>query len=253
MFCAVKALPAFVVDIVAITVFAILGRPSHEEANTLLGVLGTAWPFLVGALIGHAVCWLAAHLRGDPTAGAPGWSVWAGTLLVGVVLRVTSGDTAAWSFSRGEHRPRPLPPRLAPSVPRGPARPHPRHDPGLSRAPRRSTLAREVTQASRTAARRDASAGARSSSAQLDERRGLERAAQRSAYRVLPGVGDGVDGAARVAALLGADQGPDEDDPLALLAADLGPVVGVGGVGQVLVLGELVQAGLQQVADPHAP
>ena len=98
MFCAVKALPALVVDIVAVTVFAILGRSSHAEANTLLGVLGTAWPFLVGAVVGHLLCRVAGDLRGDPTGWRPGLVVWASTLLVGVVLRLISGDTAAWSF-----------------------------------------------------------------------------------------------------------------------------------------------------------
>ncbi|HEU5487003.1 MAG TPA: DUF3054 domain-containing protein [Microlunatus sp.] len=93
-----KALPALVVDVVAIVVFAILGRSTHDEANTLLGVLGTAWPFLVGALLGHAICWLVAPLRGDQASWRPGLAVWAGTLLAGLVLRVTSGDTAAWSF-----------------------------------------------------------------------------------------------------------------------------------------------------------
>ena len=98
MFCAVKALPALVVDIVAVTVFAILGRSSHEEANTLLGVLGTAWPFLIGVVVGHLLCRAAADLRGDPTGWRPGLAVWASTLVVGMVLRVASGDTAAWSF-----------------------------------------------------------------------------------------------------------------------------------------------------------
>ena len=98
MFCAVKALPALVVDTVAVTVFAILGRSSHEEANTLLGVLSTAWPFLVGAVVGHLLCRMVADLRGDPTGWRPGLAVWASTLLVGMVLRLTSGDTAAWSF-----------------------------------------------------------------------------------------------------------------------------------------------------------
>src|SRR5829696_5519958 len=73
-----------------------------------------------------------------------------------------------------------------------------------------------------------------------------------AALEVLPRIGDGVDGAARLSALVGGDQRPDEDDPLALLARDLGPVVGVSGVRQILVLRELVQAGLQQVANPHA-
>jgi hypothetical protein len=94
----VKALPAFVVDVVAILAFAILGRSNHDEANTLLGVLGTAWPFLVGAVIGHVICWLAAPLRGDATADRSGLVVWAGTLVGGMLLRVSSGDTAAWTF-----------------------------------------------------------------------------------------------------------------------------------------------------------
>lgn len=93
-----KALPALVVDVVAIVVFAILGRSSHAEANTLFGVLGTAWPFLAGAVVGHLLCSLVAVLRGDPTSWRPGVVVWASTLVIGMVLRVASGDTAAWSF-----------------------------------------------------------------------------------------------------------------------------------------------------------
>lgn len=98
MFCAVKALPALIADIVAVTVFAILGRSSHEEANTLLGVLGTAWPFLVGAVVGHLICRAAGTLRGHPTHWRPGLVVWASTLVIGMTLRIVSGDTAAWSF-----------------------------------------------------------------------------------------------------------------------------------------------------------
>jgi hypothetical protein len=98
VFNAVKALSALVVDVVAVVVFAILGRSSHNEADTLLGVLGTAWPFLVGAIIGHVVCRLVPGLRGDQTAWRPGLVVWAGTLVLGLVLRVSAGDTAAWSF-----------------------------------------------------------------------------------------------------------------------------------------------------------
>src|SRR3954465_13405225 len=71
------------------------------------------------------------------------------------------------------------------------------------------------------------------------------RIATRRTYRpraamglqVLPG-GDPLNRAAagRFLALVLRHQGPDVDDPLPLLAGDLGPVVGVGGVGQVLVL-----------------
>ena len=49
------------------------------------------------------------------------------------------------------------------------------------------------------------------------------------------------------ALVLAGDQGPDVDDALALLARDLRPVVGVGGVGQVLVLPELLLDGGEEV------
>src|SRR3954464_15739217 len=70
--------------------------------------------------------------------------------------------------------------------------------------------------------------------------------------QVLAGVRGRVDGAAGLVALA-ADQRADVDDPLALLARDPRPVVGVGRVGQVLVLLELVQARRRQVADPQSP
>src|SRR5690348_4493339 len=70
--------------------------------------------------------------------------------------------------------------------------------------------------------------------------------------QVLTGVGHRVDGAAGVGALLSGDERADEDDPLALLAGDTGPVVRVGGVRQVLVLLELVHACLEEVGDAKA-
>src|ERR1700752_1982129 len=69
---------------------------------------------------------------------------------------------------------------------------------------------------------------------------------------VLPGVGHGVDRPTRLGPGLAGDQGPDVDDALALLTGDPGPVVRVGGVRQVLVLAELVDARGQQVTDSHA-
>src|SRR6195952_5339405 len=66
--------------------------------------------------------------------------------------------------------------------------------------------------------------------------------------QVLPGVRRGVDLLALRCALAG-DERADVDDPLALLAGDAGPVVGVGRVRQVLGLGELVHHGVEQVLD----
>src|SRR5690606_32571979 len=70
--------------------------------------------------------------------------------------------------------------------------------------------------------------------------------------QVLAGVGDRVDGARGAALALLLDDRADEDDALALLAADARPVVGVGGVGQVLVLLELVDARREEVVDADA-
>src|SRR4051794_30411853 len=82
---------------------------------------------------------------------------------------------------------------------------------------------------------------------------GLRPGTRPRCLQVLAGVADRVDRAARLGPLVRGDERPDEDDPLALLAGDLRPVVGVGGVRQVLVLGELVEAGLEQVTDPQPP
>src|SRR5271156_372985 len=52
-------------------------------------------------------------------------------------------------------------------------------------------------------------------------------------------------------AVLG-EQGTDIDDAFALLPRDAGPVVGVGGVGQVFVLFVLLADGLEQVGRADA-
>src|SRR5579875_3214693 len=69
--------------------------------------------------------------------------------------------------------------------------------------------------------------------------------------QVLAGVRHGVDGPARLGALLAGHQGADVDDALALLPGDTRPVIRVRGVGQVLVLAELVHARGEQVRHPQ--
>jgi hypothetical protein len=84
---------AFVLDVVFVIVFAAVGRASHDEANPVLGALRTAWPFLVGTVLGWAV--VRVMRKGWPVDVGPGITVWFATLVVGMVLRrLTEAGTA---------------------------------------------------------------------------------------------------------------------------------------------------------------
>jgi hypothetical protein len=90
----VKFASAVGIDIVMVLVFAVIGRGSHAEANTLLGVLGTAWPFLAGTVAGS----LLARAWRRPLASSTAVIVWLCTVALGMLLRLASGNTAAWQF-----------------------------------------------------------------------------------------------------------------------------------------------------------
>lgn len=91
-----RYVPAVIVDIVLVLVFAAIGRASHDENPA--GFLLTAWPFLIAVLLGHL---LAALLPGRPRRP---WSVlwgvvvWIVTVAGGMFIRVLSGDTAEVPF-----------------------------------------------------------------------------------------------------------------------------------------------------------
>jgi hypothetical protein len=91
---AVKFLPAAAVDVILVLLFAIIGRRSHAEANDLVGVAQTAWPFLVGCLVGLL---LVSRWR-DPAGLRSGVVVWLSTVVLGLALRVLGGSTAQVSF-----------------------------------------------------------------------------------------------------------------------------------------------------------
>lgn len=74
---------AAVVDLLAVLVFAAIGRDSHAESVRLLGVLEVAAPFLVGAGAG----WLAGRVWRGPLGLRLGAAVWAGTVVIGLGLR----------------------------------------------------------------------------------------------------------------------------------------------------------------------
>jgi Na+/proline symporter len=74
---------AAVADVLAVLVFAAVGRDSHAEAMNLAGLSGTAAPFLAGLL----VSWLAGRTWRAPTRMRTGAVVWVGTTVVGLALR----------------------------------------------------------------------------------------------------------------------------------------------------------------------
>ncbi len=72
------------VDLAAVLLFVVLGRRAHDEGSVVLGTLGTAWPFLAGALAGWAVL---ALLRLPGRSLRAGAVVAVATVAVGMVLR----------------------------------------------------------------------------------------------------------------------------------------------------------------------
>ncbi|OLL82690.1 putative CONSERVED TRANSMEMBRANE PROTEIN [Pseudonocardia sp. Ae168_Ps1] len=74
---------AVVADVVAVVVFAAIGRMSHAEAGSVVGLAGTALPFLAGA----AVAWATPWVRAEPVSFRAGLVVVALTAGVGCLLR----------------------------------------------------------------------------------------------------------------------------------------------------------------------
>jgi peptidoglycan/LPS O-acetylase OafA/YrhL len=83
-------------DLVLVLVFAAVGRASHAEDSPVLGVLATAWPFLLGAAVG----WWLVHARSRqwPTEVGPGIPVVVAAVVLGMLLRVVTGAGTAFSF-----------------------------------------------------------------------------------------------------------------------------------------------------------
>ena len=83
------------VDVCCVLVFVIIGRDSHAKGETLAGIASTSWPFLCGLAVG----WAAARAWRRPLALRPaGLAVWLSTVVVGMILRVVSGQGTAAAF-----------------------------------------------------------------------------------------------------------------------------------------------------------
>ncbi len=86
---------AVVADVVAVVLFAVIGRASHDESVGVRGVWHTAWPFLVGVGVGLA---LTAYSHLTPTTVRAGIRVWACAVVIGLVVRKASGGGTAIAF-----------------------------------------------------------------------------------------------------------------------------------------------------------
>ncbi|WP_216637809.1 DUF3054 domain-containing protein [Actinoalloteichus hymeniacidonis] len=90
-----RALPAASVDVLAVLVFAFVGRRNHAEATDLGDVVTTAAPFLGGLALG----WLATKAWREPTRLAVGVGVWAGVVLGGLAIRAITVGIPPVSFA----------------------------------------------------------------------------------------------------------------------------------------------------------
>ncbi|NNG41003.1 DUF3054 domain-containing protein [Flexivirga sp. ID2601S] len=91
-----RVLPAAVLDVVVILVFAAIGRASHHESNPVVDALGTAWPFLIGAALGWAVSF--AVWREAPLRVRHALPVWVCAVAGGMLLRHLTDRGVAFSF-----------------------------------------------------------------------------------------------------------------------------------------------------------
>jgi hypothetical protein len=71
-------------DVLAVLVFAAVGRDSHAEVVDALGMLTTAAPFLLGLVLG----WLVVRAWHAPLRLPVGVAVWTGVVIVGLGVRV---------------------------------------------------------------------------------------------------------------------------------------------------------------------
>ena len=90
---------AAVVDLILVVIFCAIGRRSHDEASVLTGLAHTAWPFVIGAVVGWAGTWALYREKFDAYLIVPtGIIVWVSTVVVGMILRVVSSQGTAFSF-----------------------------------------------------------------------------------------------------------------------------------------------------------
>ena len=82
-------------DVAAVVGFAAIGRSSHAEGLSAIGVAGTAAPFLAGTVAG----WLLARAWQQPASLSVGAVVWIATVVGGLALRGAAGNPPPLPFA----------------------------------------------------------------------------------------------------------------------------------------------------------
>lgn len=93
-------------DLVAVTVFMVIGRLDHHHGFDPLNFLQSWWPFAVGAAAGWSISYVYSHVRSSemlhhdfaPDRMPTGVVVWVFAVAVGMVLRFILHQGVATSF-----------------------------------------------------------------------------------------------------------------------------------------------------------
>lgn len=87
--------PALAADVVAVVVFAAIGRANHAGAADVWGLASTAAPFVVGLV----AVWATPLVRADPPSLRAGAAALAGTVIIGLGLRAAITGRLPLSFA----------------------------------------------------------------------------------------------------------------------------------------------------------
>lgn len=86
---------ALVVDAVLVALFSVIGHYTHSGNLDPAGLVSTAWPFFAGLI----AAWILGSVWSAPLAPLrTGTGIWAMTVLIGLVIRVVTGQGTAGAF-----------------------------------------------------------------------------------------------------------------------------------------------------------
>lgn len=88
-------LTRFSIDFVLVVLFIAIGLLSHRES--LINLPATAAPFILAMLAAHLGVWVVKSRRQLPLM-LEGFMLWVTTLVLGIGIRLSFGDTAATPF-----------------------------------------------------------------------------------------------------------------------------------------------------------